>query len=742
MINLPNGLMPFQENCVSYILQTAANPSSKQTIIVKSPTGSGKTVMLIDFIDKYLDNVNPNSCFIWFCPGKGDLEEQSQKKMKRFLPDRDTADISDVLLLGFETEQTVFINWEKVTKKDNKSITEGERKNLFERIAGARRNGMEFIVIIDEEHSNNTSKAKDIIDAFQAKNIIRVSATAKKSAQIEWYEVPEIDVINSGLITRAMYINDGVDTGRNYDLGSEYKVLLELAEEKRKKIADAYKKMNKEIRPLVIIQFPSKSEKLIKAIESTLTDIGMTYKNGMVAKWLAEDKINIIDIEMNNANPQYLLMKQAISTGWDCPRAKILIKLRDNMNEDFEIQTLGRLRRMPESVHYGDSLLDYCYLFTFDDKYKEAVMNEGNAFEVRRLFLQSKGKTFQLMKETRDLDFEMVGELETLEKIFNFLTKKYDLTDDRRENYKRMQNAGFVMGTLLKFRLVQGRFITSEELLRDYSKESVGITFSVDTHRNGIEMLHAVDLCKSVVGLPAQKMKTILRHLFFEKLSSKHKLLNLSNLEWYAFMINNGKKLRDDFQLLVNTRDESSQTNLPDPKKVVFKLPSEEIYRIDLTERDPIELLTNIYQNYDTSMIVQGFRSKSERLFEHYCERNEKVDWVYKNGDKGLKYFSLVYTDALSKQFLFYPDYIVKLKDGTVYVLETKGGETVKDGDVIDKNIDKTSERKFECFKEYAIKQKINWAFVRDKNDRLFFNNTEYSEDMSSTTWRGLQNLF
>ena len=63
-------------------------------------------------------------------------------------------------------------------------------------------------------------------------------------------------------------------------------------------------------------------------------------------------------------------MKQAISTGWDCPRAKILVKLRDNMSEDFETQTIGRIRRMPQAHHYENTLLDNCYLYTFDEKYE------------------------------------------------------------------------------------------------------------------------------------------------------------------------------------------------------------------------------------------------------------------------------------------------------------------------------------------------------------------------------------
>ncbi|MFQ7453334.1 MAG: hypothetical protein ACLRNQ_20270 [Flavonifractor plautii] len=41
-------------------------------------------------------------------------------------------------------------------------------------------------MIIDEEHSNNTAKAKVIIDAFAAKNIIRVSATAIENKRYEF----------------------------------------------------------------------------------------------------------------------------------------------------------------------------------------------------------------------------------------------------------------------------------------------------------------------------------------------------------------------------------------------------------------------------------------------------------------------------------------------------------------------------------------------------------------------------
>ena len=145
-----------------------------------------------------------------------------------------------------------------MTKRGNTAIRDSERKNLFDRIAEANRNGIEFIIIIDEEHSNNTAKAKTIIDAFSAKNIIRVSATAIKNKRYEFYEIDEMDVIDEGLITKAIYVNEGIED--NIEVSEDYDYLLDLADAKRKAIANRYREVlgeGKVIRPLVLIQFPN-----------------------------------------------------------------------------------------------------------------------------------------------------------------------------------------------------------------------------------------------------------------------------------------------------------------------------------------------------------------------------------------------------------------------------------------------------------------------------------------------------
>lgn len=69
----------FQNNCVDYLIDKTFDVSSKKVITVKAPTGAGKTVILIKYVDKYLKNSDGMTAFIWLCPGKGNLEEQSKR---------------------------------------------------------------------------------------------------------------------------------------------------------------------------------------------------------------------------------------------------------------------------------------------------------------------------------------------------------------------------------------------------------------------------------------------------------------------------------------------------------------------------------------------------------------------------------------------------------------------------------------------------------------------------------------
>ena len=731
-------LFDFQEKAVVQLLDMVTDSRSKHTVVVKSPTGSGKTIILIGFVDEYLSKVNSNTAIIWLCPGKGDLEEQSRQKMQKMAPHLNTQNLFDALQNGFPAESTTFINWELVTKKDNTAIRDSERKNLYDRIAEAHRSGMEFIVIIDEEHSNNTAKAKDIIDHFSARNIIRVSATATQNNRYEYIEIDELDVIDEGLITKALYVNEGIED--NTEISDDYDCLLDLADAKRKAIAARYQEVlpeGKIIRPLVLIQFPNGQPETIRAVERKLESMGYTYENGMVSIWMSEDKRDLpANLTENDATPVFLLMKQAISTGWDCPRAKILVKLREGMSEQFEIQTIGRIRRMPEAKHYEDDLLDFCYVYTFDEKYKSGLLaTMDKAYETRRLFLKPKCKTFTLEKEYRDLDFSGLGEREVLNRIHDALVDKYHLGSDKKQNKLIFSENGYVFGEDIVGQALHGVFVRTDMVAEATSFYSTHK--HVDTHKHGMLLLHSTDAIKTAIGLPTGKVKTILERLFRKGINPKKKLLALNTAEFYAFVINNESLLRDEFRRITAGMEQQLEITR-EPKKGIFRIPEQDFFKYDPGVKDEIEYLSNAYQDYTSGNATSLIRSTSEQLFEQYCEGRDDIEWVYKNGDSGQQYFSIVYIDAFRHQRLFYADYIVMKKDGSVWIIETKGGEVRGQN----KNIDIQIENKFNSFKNYADKHGINWGFVRDKDNRLYINNTEFAIDMADEHWQPIAQVF
>ena len=746
-------LKNFQEEAVDFLFSKTTDSNSKPKIVMQSPTGSGKTIILVAYIEKYID-FHKDSVICWFCPGKGELEEQSKEKMERFSPTLKTGNVFDILNTGFENETTYFINWETITKKDNTAIRDSERKNLFERISEAHNRNLNFIVIIDEEHQNNTSKADDIISSTHAKYEIRVSATPNKRVVGEFYEIPEVDVINEGLITRFMYINDGLDTVEVKNTIHETDILLEKADEIRKQIAQAYIDENEEIRPLVLVQFPNLNDNLIEHVEEKLNEMGYSYENKLLASWFSAEskedkdrkskklgKINIgtnqdDSITKHNATPVYLLFKQALATGWDCPRAKILVKLRENMSETFEIQTLGRLRRMPRAKHYGKEILDCSYLYTFDEKYKLEVIKAGRGFETQRVFLKEEPKSIKLVKETRNLDGSYVDEQAIRNRVYDFFKNKYDLSGTKAENIRLLEHQGFQFGEVLSRRYLTGKYTTLMEVREEVAKYNE-MTLDVNTHTHGIELQHSIDLIKKHVGLEYRKTSQILKTLFLRDFGNrKYKLLNLNLKEFYAFIINNADLLKKDFIEFSGQRHD--QLMILENKTEEFKIPIEEHYRYVPYERYVKELESNVYNGYNSAMITDDFRSTSERLFEKYCEKNDNVKYVYKNGDSGAQYLSVVYGTNFEKQRLFYPDYVVQLQDGTVWLIETKGGESRGQS----KNIDVQVENKFEVFKQFANKHNYKFGFVRDKNDELYINNTEYTDDMSDKSWVLLEEEF
>lgn len=725
-------LANFQLKAIADLMEAMSGP--EQEVILKSCTGSGKTIILTHFMDEY-----GKSCFgkafIWLTPGKGDLEEQSKAKMDKYIPLSHTKLLADVMTSGFRENDACFINWEKLTKKGNNALKDGERTNFLEHIRNAKNNGLSFIVIVDESHQNDTVKAADILQYFAPEKIIRCSATPKNYPKALLIDIPEADVIAEELIKKMLVINE--DFPQNIQVEDQIAFLLEQALNKQRKLHSAFLQEGAKVNPLIIVQIPNKNEVMQDEIKRWFEAHGITYENGQLAVWLSKKHENLEDIEQNDAPQVAVIIKQAVATGWDCPRAHILVKLRDNMSETFEIQTIGRIRRMPEAKHYGSDLLDSCYLYTLDEKFTEGVkMNLGKgALDAATLYLKPEFKQITLTSEQKSGLAQPRDAAAALTAMAQYFAQTYHTGTNHAENRTRLETAGYVFSSDIVDYTKSGA-VAMMDSGKFADLNTVNIWTKLDTHRHGREYHHRVAKISLRVGLEYAQMNTILRRLFDKNTKCANKLLALETREVYAFVLNNAHRIKNDVRQAMAVMLDQQLMDAPRISTVEFYIPQSCLFTYDSTAKSQAEMGKNVYTGYLASVEV---RSASEKKFERFCETCNAVDWVYKNGDKGAEYLSIVYMDSFGKQKSFFPDYIISVR-GEIWIIETKGGfdRTGKSED-----IDIFSPRKFEVLKNYLVKYGLRGGFVREdkQSQELCICMETYSDNIRSSNWALLSNI-
>jgi type III restriction enzyme len=715
--------------------------SNKRDIVLKSCTGSGKTVILTHFMSEYCRS-HADIVFVWLTPGKGNLEEQSKAKMDKHIHGTQTKLLHEVMASGFEANDCCFINWEKLTKKGNNALKDGERTNFIEHIEKALDSGVTFVIIVDESHQNDTIKATEIIDYFKTDKIIRSSATPKGNTDVFMVEVPETDVIAEGLIKKLLIINENFS--QNIEVSDQVEFLLDKAITKQRELRSAFSQRDADVNPLILIQLPNSSDLLLSQVETYLEGKGITYENNQLAVWLANKKQNDEGVDKPNSEPVAIIIKQAIATGWDCPRAQILVKLRDNMSETFEIQTIGRIRRMPEQKHYESDLLDSCYLYTLDEKFTESVKQyfEMDALDALKLNIKAEYRDFTIISEYKtDVPFPRDAAL-ALKILASHFETKYSAKPQNVGNKTRIQTGGGYVFSVLVVDETKSGSVSTLSREQFSALNTININQKLDTHKHGREYHH----CAAEIGLKLtleySTINTILQRLFCVNNDCPLKIIPLSVREFYAFVINNKERLKQElFEAMSANNGNQFQLNLNQritEKPVAF--PQEYLFTYDSKAKSQDVLSKSVYRGYLVSAEV---RSASEKLFEKFCETSNRILWFYKNGDKGPEYFSIVFTDNLGKQKSFYPDYIVGTNDGSIWIIETKGGFS-KTGESED--IDRFTSKKFDVLKAYVDKytaMNIKGGIVRqDKQSfELCICFDLYSDDIKSVNWNLLRDV-
>src|SRR3989344_2377110 len=345
-------LKPFQETAISQLkdefLSLWKLPNQNIPLVLKSPTGSGKTIMLAQFLRDIVSDprfAGNDVAFVWFSFSE-DSYEQSKKKLFDYYggaSELDLIDLNDLSREKLRKNDVFFINWQKIkgrSKESRKLRRENEQGLTFDNfINETHEAGRKIIVIIDEEHiGSDTELAWEVVDG-----LIKEKSIFQTEEDLRQKTVKKLD---------------------------QDEMLLELAYSKRLELIELYKKLGVEVNPLVLIQLPNDDQATKETGDTTKQTIVLEYlkhkgiKSDEIAVWLSKEKENLEDLEKSNSPVSFLLFKQAAATGWDCPRAGVLVMFREIKNPTFAIQTVGRILRMPFGSHFAHPELNLGYLYT------------------------------------------------------------------------------------------------------------------------------------------------------------------------------------------------------------------------------------------------------------------------------------------------------------------------------------------------------------------------------------------
>lgn len=359
-------------------------------VVLNAATGGGKTVIATAVIEQLLfggDLTEPieNTTILWVTNDPS-LNQQTARKMQEA-----SEKISDIRLIGqgaafdqesFEPGVIYFINTQaaassaRITKK-----SDTQRFTIWDTLENTvDRFGEKFLVFVDEAHhgvSESTGSGQTILNKILAGRrpvpvFVGISATAQKlnhalETQVQHskrvprhIDVPIADVRESGLVKDRILLapaaedNEVVADTTFLRLG--VKKSLEV-EAKWRAYADAQGEAR--VIPVMVVQVPNtpSHEDLNKVVDAIVQEWpGLTSTN--IVHTFSEH--SSIDLGGNRAirymppqdiqdatHVRVVLAKNAVTTGWDCPRAEVLVSLRASSDYTPIAQLIGRIVRQP-----------------------------------------------------------------------------------------------------------------------------------------------------------------------------------------------------------------------------------------------------------------------------------------------------------------------------------------------------------------------------------------------------------
>ena len=756
-------LKPFQETAIANLknefLSLWKLPNQNIPLVFKSPTGSGKTIMLAQFLRDIVNDPRfegNDVAFVWFSFSE-DSYEQSKKKLFEYYggaSELDLIDLNDLSREKLRQNDVFFINWQKIKATDKASRKlrrENETGLSFDNfINESHESGIKIVLIIDEEQLGARSAlADEVIALVKPKIALRVSATPlfePKLGEIHGFiEVPRSAVVEAGLIKEKIVFQTEEDLARkDVKKLDQDEILLELAYSKRQEIITMYKDLKVEVNPIVLIQLPNDDQVTKETGGTTKQAIILEYlkrkgvKETEVAVWLSQDKVNLEDIEKNTSPISFLLFKQAAATGWDCPRAGILVMFREIKNPTFAIQTVGRILRMPLGIHFAHPELNLGYLYT---NYKRN--------EVLAEYAKSKTENRPAINASyRKKNIDPIK----LESVFMTRADYNDLGDSFQETFKEVADKKLDIKNLdLKPKVTNGLIVGVE--IDDYDNFTRELFAEGESHdqemsRHDLERLYNL-LCFKIIAKQTDENRKFAPERSWGKLKTAlniwlMKKVNASRGDAYKIIVNDlvspagalAPVIGDALFEYRTVREQEVNKKAARAKRVEhIEIPREAVFFTDQYEE--LNVKKSAMEPFWFEKVPAGLfgGTNNERNFIDFLEssKSKSVVWWHKNGDTGSEHFSIsFYNPDENKEKLFYPDWIVKTKNG-ILIIDTKAGITAESND---------TKYKAEALQVWLKGRKgfDGGIAVQDGPNGWKINwNTRYSYDSSMKGWEVLE---
>ncbi len=671
----------YQENAIDDLLtktKRLLGYSGGKKLVFKSPTGSGKTIMMAEFLKQLVDDreIRQSIGFIWTAPRQ--LHIQSREKLENYFETSRALKCSyfeDLDDRKISENEILFFNWESINRADNIYIRDNEQEfNLSKVLERAKEDGREIILVIDEAHHHATSQiSQGLIQMIGPKLTIEVTATpATITDEDEKVFVQLDDVKKEGMVKKAVVLNDDFDSfikqgkiqTQKLSGGSE-ELVIDAAMKKRQELVKDFQKAKVNVNPLVLIQLPDRKtsleDRIRERVESILKNkykISTEKGNNKLAIWLSGEHINKENVEKQDSEVEVLIFKQAIALGWDCPRAQILVLFRQWHSPIFSIQTVGRIMRMPEpdKGHYGNEILNYGYVYTNldnieiqEDIAKDyiTIYTSKRYFDPKLSLLSCYPKRHREKTRLSSLFIEIFlkqAKEYDLKKQLDIKARKFDLkiiSDYKAEDVDALAGA---------------KIIGDKEIKASGFDMQKLFDFFV---RNNLTPFYPEDRS---VG----RIKEAIYKFFEQELKM-----------WY------GDVWEEIVQIILSDKNSRHFVNVIDKTKEKYQaeVVKRESEMVDVENWNIPESLPYGREYSAVSVkksIMHPFYSdgkwKPEAAFIDFLDKSEKVEWWFKNGDRDATFFAVRYDNGEEKPF--YVDFIVRLKDGRIGLFDTKAGLT------------------------------------------------------------------